>query len=304
MIIMEIMYVIVFLILIGYISRHFKILDEKDRMVLNKIVIYIAMPATIFLQLLTNVTPSDLPEFMKLPIIIFISTAACALLAYIVGKRLKLDNKSLGGFVLVASIGNTGFLGYPVILGFYGEQGLLRAIFCDMSAIFCSMLLGTYIGVKLSGAKKSILKEVFTFPPLFTGIFTLILVLLHVNLSIFPEFFTKSLEYMSSATIPLIMLSLGLSLSPKAAKFGIFYGILASIFRMVISPLVAFPISESILSNQLDKQVTIMQSAMPSAMMPLVYAVIYDLDVKLVASACFVSTVVSLFALPILYTLM
>lgn len=109
MIIMEIMYVIVFLILIGYISRHFKILDEKDRMVLNKIVIYIAMPATIFLQLLTNVAPSDLPEFMKLPIIIFISTAACALLAYIAGKRLKLDNKSLGGFVLVASIGNTGF---------------------------------------------------------------------------------------------------------------------------------------------------------------------------------------------------
>jgi hypothetical protein len=46
-----------------------------------------------------------------------------------------------------------------------------------------------------------------------------------------------------------------------------------------------------------------MQSAMPSAMMPLVYAVIYDLDVKLVASACFVSTVVSLFALPILYTI-
>ena len=128
MIIMEIMYVIVFLILMGYISRYFKILDEKDRMVLNKIVIYIAMPSTIFLSLLRNVTPADLPEFMKLPLILFVTSIACAILAYFVGKRLKLDNKSLGGFVLVSSIGNTGFLGYPVILGFYGTEGLLSVI--------------------------------------------------------------------------------------------------------------------------------------------------------------------------------
>jgi predicted permease len=42
---------------------------------------------------------------------------------------------------------------------------------------------------------------------------------------------------------------------------------------------------------------------MPSAMMPLVFAVIYDLDVKLVASACFISTVISLGVLPIIYML-
>ncbi|ABR54325.1 Auxin Efflux Carrier [Methanococcus vannielii SB] len=300
---MEIMYVIVFLILIGYFSRHFKILDEKDRMVLNKIVIYIAMPSTIFLSLIKNVTPADLPEFMKLPFIILISTLICAILAYFVGKRLKLDNKSLGGFILVSSVGNTGFLGYPVILGFYGTEGLLRAIFCDMAAIFVSMFLGTYIGVRVSGIKKNVMLEVITFPPLLTAILSVLLVLINFELSNLPKFMVMSLEYMSNATIPLIMLSLGLSLSPKAAKFGLTYGILASIFRMVISPLIAFPISESLLSNQLDKQVAVMQSAMPSAMMPLVFAVIYDLDVKLVASACFISTVISLGVLPIIYML-
>jgi len=53
----------------------------------------------------------------------------------------------------------------------------------------------------------------------------------------------------------------------------------------------------------LDKSVLIMESAMPTAMMSLVFALLYKLDVKLVASACFITTILSFMALPIIATI-
>ena len=100
------------------------------------------------------------------------------------------------------------------------------------------------------------------------------------------------------------MLSLGLSLSPSSAKFGAIYGVIASIVRMGIAPLIVFVLSSIFLIDGLDKNVLILESAMPSAMMSLVFAVLYELDIKLVASACFITTVVSLIVLPIIHGLL
>ncbi len=303
---MDIMIIIILLILTGYLSKYFNILKESDRTVLNNIVVYIAMPSTIFLTIMKNVSPIDLPQFLKLPILIFLTFVLCGMIGYIIGKFLKLNKKSLGGLVLVCALGNTGFLGYPIIYGFYGPDGLTRAIFCDMGSVFASLLFGTYIGIKFgeNHNDKSVIRELLKFPPLMTGVFSTILVFFGYNICNFPDFFIKTLNYLSNATIPLIMLSLGLSLSPSSAKFGTMYGIIASFVRLGIAPLIVFILSYALLITGLEKNVLILESAMPSAMMSLVFAVLYELDIKLVSSACFITTVVSLMVLPIIHSLL
>ncbi|AEF96323.1 AEC family transporter [Methanotorris igneus] len=298
---MDVIIIVMNLILIGYLLKYLKLLKETDRIALNNIVVYITMPATIFLTIMTKVSSSDLFEFLKLPFAIIITDLICGILAYFVGKSfLKLNNKSLGGFILVCMLGNTGFLGYPIAYGLYGDDGLARAIFCDMGGVFATMLFGTYVGIKFGKNSGNILKELLRFPPLITGIFTIILVFFGVELDYFPSFIIKTLEYLSSATIPLIMLSLGLSLSPSAAKFGIFYGMLVSLFRFGVSPATAYSLSEVFLISGLEKKVLIIESAMPSALMTLVLSTLYELDVKLVASCCFITTVLSLAVIPII----
>ena len=304
---MDIMIIIVLLILTGYLSKFFNILRESDRTILNNIVVYIAMPSTIFLTIMKNVSPVDLPQFLKLPFLIFLTFVICGFIGYLIGRFLKLNRESLGGLILVCALGNTGFLGYPVIYGFYGTEGLTRAIFCDMGSVFASLLIGTYIGIKFGKNKnsdKSVIKELLKFPPLMTGVISITLVFFGLSIGSFPEFFIKTLNYLSNATIPLIMLSLGLSLSPSSAKFGAIYGVIASIVRMGIAPLIVFVLSSIFLIDGLDKNVLILESAMPSAMMSLVFSVLYGLDVKLVASACFITTVVSLMVLPILQSIL
>ena len=301
---MDIMIIIVFLILVGYLSKYFGILKEKDRTVLNNIVVYIAMPSTIFLTIMKNVSPGDLPIFLKLPFLIFTIFFICGIIGFTVGKLLKLNNQSIGGLILVCALGNTGFLGYPIIYGFYGMEGLTRAIFCDMGSVFASLLIGTYVGITFGVNKDhgspSILREILKFPPLLTGILSIVLIFLGFTIEDFPNYVINTLNYLSNATIPLIMISLGLSLSPSSARFGVLFGIIALIVRMVFAPLLAIILTTSFSVEGLDKNVVILQSAMPSAMMSLVFSLLYGLDIKLVASACFITTILSLVILPIL----
>ncbi|XRO76429.1 auxin efflux carrier [Methanocaldococcus sp. 10A] len=298
---MDVVLIVLILVLVGYFSKVFEILREEHAKILNNIVIYIAMPSTIFLTILKNVSSSQILEFLKLPIVIFLSCLFVGILAYLLGKHIfKLKDGKLGGLILVSMLGNTGFLGYPVALGMFGEVGLAKAIFCDLGGVFATMLLGTYVGIKFGKSKnKSILKEMAKFPPLITGIFTILLAFFGFRLEYIPNFLLKSLNYLSSATVPLIMMSLGLSLSPKALKFGVFWGIVASIFRFIVSPATAFTLSELLNIKGLEKNVLLVESSMPSAMMCLVLGTLYELDVKLIASSIFITTTLSLLVIAI-----
>ncbi len=296
---MDVVLIILTLIMVGYISKVLNILNEKHAKILNSIVIYFAMPSTIFLTIMKNVSSNQILNFLKLPLIICISFVLVGVLSYLLGKYIfKLDDKKLGGLILVSMLGNTGFLGYPVVLGMFGEEGLARAIFCDLGSVFATMLLGTYVGIRFGKSKnKSVLKEMIKFPPLLTGILSIVLIIFNFKLSYLPNFLLKSLNYLSSATVPLIMMSLGLSLSPKSLKFGIFWGLIASLFRFIVSPTFAFSLSEIINIKGLDRNVLLVESSMPSAMMSLVLGTLYELDVKLIASSIFITTTLSLFVI-------
>ncbi len=298
--------VIIFLIISGYLLKYFNILQEDDRVVLNKIVVNIAMPSTIILTILKNVSPELLPQFLKLPIATFTTFVICGVLGYVVGKYLKLPRESLGGLILVCALGNTGFLGYPMIYSFYGIEGLTRAIFCDMGSVFASLLFGTYIGIKFGSknSDNSVIKEMLKFPPLIASIISILLVSLGISISDIPNTLLEFLKYFSNATIPLIMLSLGLSLSPRYAKYNLSYSLMVSGFRMILSPTVALIISSILLINGLDRNVLILETAMPSAMMSMVFSILYGLDIKLVSSACFITTVLSFIFLPMLKSML
>ena len=303
---MEIMLLIISLIFVGYISKYLGILKEEDRSVLNNLVVYITMPSTVFLTIIKNVSPDELPLFIKLPISIFFIFTLCGILGYLVGKYLRLERKSVGGLILVSALGNTGFLGYPVIYGFYGDPGLVRAIFCDMGSVIASLLIGTLVGITFGESKGEnatslyIIKRLLRFPPFIACILSICFIILGIGVEDIPNFLVDTLNYLSRATVPLIMISLGLSLSPSSTKFGIKYGILALLIRMGFAPILAVIFSTLFSIEGLERDVLILQSSMPSAMMSLVFSLLYRLDVKLVASACFITTITSLVFLPIL----
>jgi len=112
------------------------------------------------------------------------------------------------------------------------------------------------------------------------------------------------LKYLSGAAIPIIMISLGLSLEVGGLKNYLDASTFVSTVRLIISPAIAFVIVTILGFSYINSTVTVVEAGMPSAMLSLVLAASYDLDVKAAAACIFMSTVLSMITLPILIYLL
>ena len=123
---------IIVMILIGALSKRIGLLKEEDVETLNNIVINIALPCMIF-NALYNADVSLLPRLSILTVYILITSLIVGILTYSLLKILGWDSKKIWSFMVVVVLGNTGFLGYPITQGIFGNAGLIRAVFCDVS---------------------------------------------------------------------------------------------------------------------------------------------------------------------------
>jgi predicted permease len=103
--------------------------------------------------------------------------AAAWLLFAVLGARLRWSRARIGAMVLVAGLGNTSFIGYPMIEALRGREGLALAVVADQAGCFIALAVGgivvasLYAGQKLEAA--AIVRRVVFFPAflaLVTGI--------------------------------------------------------------------------------------------------------------------------------------
>lgn len=287
---------IVLMIIIGYICRRFEFLKAEDTQTINKIVVYIAMPSLIFLAMY-HADLSNFQTFGTITLICITMGLISGILAYIFTYFKGYPAKTRWGVVAASTLFNSGFLGYPVVLGVFGATGLVRAVFYDVGSTILFISFGIFFLILYGGSYRDIIKRSVLFPPLLAVILGVIANLLHLPLgSVIPS----TLNYLSGAAIPMIMLALGLSLEFKGIKeyFGV--ASFVTVLKLVISPLIALIVVGLVGFTGLDRTVTIVEAGMPSAMLSLALAITYDLDIKVTAACIFLSTALSMISITIL----
>lgn len=287
---------IIILIIIGYLCRRLGFLKAKDAPILNKIVINLAIPSLIFLSLYTE----DLTSISSISVITLLSVLIgimCSFLAYIFSRIQNLQSRTKWSVIVTSSMYNSGFLGYPVVLGVFGSAGLVRAIFFDLGNTILFVIFGIILILHFGGSYKNVTRRAILFPPLWGVILGVTFNLLKIPLGFIPY---SVIDYLSGAAIPLIMISLGITLEFQEVKNYLGLASFVSLMRIVISPLIAFILITALGWSGLNSSVTILEAAMPSAMLALVLAITYDLDVHAATAAIFLSTTLSLISLTFL----
>ncbi|HML05424.1 MAG TPA: AEC family transporter, partial [Methanobacterium sp.] len=183
------------------------------------------------------------------------------------------------------------------VLGVFGANGLVRAVFYDLGSMILFIAFGVLLLLIYGGKYTEILKRALIFPPLWAVALALLLNFINFDIGFIAS---NTLKYLSGAAIPLIMISLGLSLEFKGIKENIHAVFSVSIIKLIIAPAIAFFIVLALGMGGLEKQVTIIEAAMPSAMLSLVLAITYDLDIKTTAACIFASTIFSLVTIPLI----
>lgn len=288
------------MIIIGYSLKRIGVLKAEHAMALNKIVINIAIPSLIFLAIY-NIDLSILPIIAPIPLICILVGVLSGLIAYIFATVKKYPKKTRWSILLTSAMFNSGFLGYPIVLGVFGEDGLVRAVFYDLGSMILFIAFGVLLLLIYGGKYTTILRRALIFPPLWAVALALILNFINIDIGFIAY---NTLDYLSGAAIPLIMISLGLSLEVRGIKENFQAVFSVSIIKLLIAPVIASLIVLILGMGGLERQVTIIEAAMPSAMLSLVLAITYDLDIKTAAACIFASTILSLITIPLILLLL
>ena len=291
---------IILMIMIGYAAKRIGLLKPEDSVTLNKIVVNIAIPALIFLAMY-GADLSNIKILIPITLICIITGSLCGLTVYLFSRYRGYPKKTRWALVGTSTLFNSGFLGYPVVLGIFGAAGLVRAVFYDMGSTILFLCLGILFILIFGGKYTSIIRRTLLFPPLWGIMLGIIANILHFDPGFIP---LNVLEYLSAAAIPIIMISLGLSLEVGGLKNYFGAASFVSLIRLVISPIIAVVLVFILGLSGLEGTVTVVEAGMPSAMLSLVLAASYDLDIKAAAACIFLSTVISMISLPILIYLL
>lgn len=281
------------LILIGLALRLLGVLNREDADVLNNVIVYLALPALIFTAIRDSQFSTKILLFPALGwLIIFV----CMALAYGIGRLLKLAPATLGAFVITAGLGNTGYLGYPLALAIFGQTHLVKAVFYDVfGTALILMTAGILIAEKFgadSGERGKVL-GILTFPPLIAV--ALGLVLRPVAL---PGFISQVIGYLAHATVPLIMLSIGLSLKPGHIVDYRAPIAAAGVVKLLLAPLLALALARATGLPSPDGSILVLQASMPAMTLSFVIGQRYKLDTDYIPAVIFATTLMSAVTIP------
>ncbi|MEE0943308.1 MULTISPECIES: AEC family transporter [unclassified Methanobrevibacter] len=287
---------IILMIGIGYALKRIDFLSEKDINPLNKIIMNILLPCMIFSALYSS-DLSLIPKLGILPFVILISSFVTGLVSFLILKKLGYDDKKLWTVLVTVMIANTAFMGYPVNLGIFGHEGFLRAIFCDIATMCIFLILSFVLVIKFGGTVKKAIRKIALFPPLWAIVFGLGLNILNVPIG---PVLNNTVNYLGNGAIPLIMISLGLSIDLAGLSRSKSMVAFTSIMQLLFFPAIAFIVVLFLGLSDLQYTVAIVEAAMPSGMLSLVLAITYNLDYQLTSDCILINTVISLITLPVI----
>lgn len=290
----EVILVPALMIMVGIVLRKTNVLSDNHSSLLSKIVINISLPALIFINISTS---NILGEMIYLPLIAFGVCFISMLLAFIYSKIRSYSKVKTWTIIILLSLMNSAFIGYPIVLGVFGNEGFLNAIFFDMAIAIMFVIFGIILSTLFEGNKQEVLKNAVSFVPLWAVLFGLLFNIFNIPLGYVLE---NSLNYLGNSTIPLIMLSLGLTINFKDFKSYLSDTIFVSVVRLLFLPILLYVTLTCFGFDGMVLKISVLESAMPTAMNALVLAITYDLDVELVSSVIFVTTVLSILTLPLI----
>ncbi|AXK48282.1 transporter [Aliarcobacter trophiarum LMG 25534] len=278
-------------LLFGYL---FKIIFQDNSKALVDFIIYFSLPAIVF----SKIYPLNLDTKILWLILMFMGIIFFNLfLSYIIGKAMKLSRVSLATFMIMATFGNTSFIGFSYIDAFYGQDFIVYGVIYD---IFGSFLLLVSVGMIIitwgSGRKNSILnisKSIFLFPPMIVFFITIFAKNFEV-----PKYILYTTSNLGSTLVPIAMIAIGMKLELKHIFTKLHIVSVAVVLKMIIVPIIILFIFKFFYNiDETWVKVTIIEVAMPPMTMAAVLAIKGGLDEKIAINSLVLGVIVSLFTI-------
>ncbi|MEJ2209628.1 MAG: AEC family transporter [Anaerolineae bacterium] len=274
-----------------------------DPATLSRAAFYLFAPALV-LDSLTNSDVGGL-VLLQMAAVIVALTAILWVLGALVARLLRREGATQAAFLNAILLVNAGNYGLPVNLFAFGSAGLARAALYLTVNSMLSSSVGVYLGASSGASARTALKRVARVPLVYAAAVGLI-----VNLAgwTVPEPLAKAIALLGQASVPVMLAMLGITLA-ETFQQGLQRRCLpalgaVTVLRLVVSPLLAFLLAGWLGLDGLARDVTVLESAMPSAVMTIILASEFEADHAFAALCVLGTTLGSLVTVTILLNLL
>ena len=298
----EKMAMLVILLALGYLCARLKLVGPEFNKGLSKLVINFFLVGMILSSVINKemeLTGAEaLTGFLMLALMMLI----CFAIAWISPGALRIKDGDKGMYRMLVAFMNNGFMGFPIVAAIYGEGAVF---FASLSNIPFNLLLYS-AGVMLlregSEGEKFKLRNAINAPLVATLIATIILVL---KIPV-PVIIDDTVDTISSATVPLSMMCIGLSLGSVSLKDAFvhprLYGL--SFVRLVVCPLIVWFVMNFFITNPVILGTIVILAACPSAVICSILGIENGRDGIESSEAVFLCTVLSMITIPLLVSVL
>jgi malate permease and related proteins len=228
---------------------------------LNRFVVYVSLPALVLHAIPQLAWDSSL---LVLAIVPWATAAVGVLASWLVVRAFDLSRPVAGALLLCVPLGNTSFLGLPLLAALRGPDAVRYGLVYDQAGSF--LILSTYglvVLARYSGeappSAARLATRVITFPPFVALVIGLLVTAFRVPL---PEALASVLARVGDTLVPLAMAAVGmrLRLRPPAERAALWSGLA---IKMLLLPAFAQLSLRAIGSTGLAAEVAVLEAAMP-----------------------------------------
>ena len=256
-------------ILIGVLIKKLPNFPKNTHIVLNQFILYISLPAMALFYLPEIKLSWDL---LFPASVAWISFGLAFVIFYGLGKWLGWSRALMGCLILTAGLGNTSFVGIPVVQALYGDEGIKTLIIIDLPGTFVVLsTLGIITASAFSRGEdniKALLLKVLTFPAFIAFLIGIFMTSFEIH---FPKELQEVFGKLAATVSPLALVSVGfqLKITKRSKHWG--FLIMGLAFQLIIFPAIIF-----ILFVLVFKQdgLPIKVSVIEAAMAPMITAAI------------------------------
>ncbi|MGV7105541.1 AEC family transporter [Flavobacterium sp. U410] len=265
---------------LGVLFQKVPAFPKNAHQALNQFVIYVSIPA----MALYYIPKVEINASLLYPLgIAWLGFGLSFVFFYGLGKLLGWSKKLIGCLIVVGGLGNTSFVGFPVIEALYGKEGIETAIIVDQPGSFVVMsTLGIIVATSFSKetpSARTLLTKILKFPPFLAFFLGLMLNIAEID---FPTALQSVFQRVGATVSPVALVAVGLQLKfERRSLHWPFLGV-GLLFKLMITPLFFFVLYKLVLgADGLPIDVSIIEAAMAPMITGAILASSYGLKPKL-----------------------
>lgn len=297
-VILEKMAMLVIFLAGGYVFARLKVVGPEFNKGLSKLVINFFLVGLILSSVVNKEFDMTGREIIFSLLLWCVMMAVSVTVGWLTPRIFRMKSGDKGMYSLMVGFMNNGFMGFPLAAAVYGTDVLFFAALSNIPFNLLLYTLGIVILNSGEGKQKLELKRVLN-APIIATLAAIVILAIKIRLPLFIE---DTLGYMSSATVPLSMMCIGVSLGGVSLKDAFCHPrlYLISLMRLIVCPLLTWLILRGIITDPVMLGTIVLLAATPTAVICTILGIEYGRDGIESSEGILLSTVLSMLTIPLL----